>query len=100
MTHVQHVLEENLTERARWNVLTDKTARAAWRRAVELTTGGLPSWAQRKLKGIRPTFDVAGAVALYNAGGVTLREVADRYGVVPQAIGYHVRKAAAQGASV
>lgn len=92
-----HPLEDNLIERARWNTLTDTTTRAAWRRVTEAMTGSLPSWAERKKNGVQATFDVAEAVALYNAGGVTLQQVADRYGVVPQAIGYHVRKARARG---
>ena len=87
-----HILEENLIERARWNALTATTARAAWRRAVEATTGALPSWAQRRRKGLRPSFDAAAAVARYRSGGVTLKQVAQEYGVTPQAIGHHVRK--------
>ena len=95
-----HPLEHNLIERARWNALTDTTTRAAWRRVAEALTGSLPSWAERKKNGVKPTFDVAEAVALYSAGGVTMQEVADRYGVVPQAIGYHVRKTKAVEARV
>ena len=89
-----HQLEDNLTERARFNVITDDKARAAWRRAVEALTNSLPTWAERKPQGQRPTFDVAAALAMYRAGGVTLKQVADRFGVTAQAIGHHVRKAA------
>jgi hypothetical protein len=94
-----HPLESNLMERARFNTITNSSERSAWRRAVEALTGSLPSWAQRKRKGQKPTFNVAEAVAMYQAGGVTLRQVGERYGVVPEAIGHHVRKAAAREAS-
>ncbi len=91
-----HPLETNLIERARWHTLTDTSTRAAWRRVTEALTGGLPSWAERKKNGAKVSFDTAAAVAMYNAGGVTLRAVAAQFGVVPQALGYHVRKAKAQ----
>ncbi|CAN7509217.1 hypothetical protein LJR290_003447 [Variovorax sp. LjRoot290] len=90
-----HPLESNIVERARFNAITSTSERSAWRRAVEALTGSLPSWAERKPKGQKPSFDVAAAVAMYRAGGVTLREVGERYGVVPEAIGHHVRKAKA-----
>lgn len=91
-----HPLESNLVERARFHTITSTSERSAWRRAVEALTGSLPSWAQRKPKGQKPTFDVGAAVAMYLAGGVTLRQVGKRFGVVPEAIGHHVRKARAQ----
>lgn len=90
-----HPLESNLVERARFHTITSTSERSAWRRAVEALTGSLPSWAQRKPKGQKPSFDVAEAIALYRAGGVTLRQLGERYGVVPEAIGHHVRKAKA-----
>lgn len=89
-----HPLELNAAERERFLRMTDK-ARAVWRRAIEACTNGLPSWAERGQQGLRPTFDVHVAVAMYRAGGVTLKQVADRFGVTPQAIGHHVRKARA-----
>jgi hypothetical protein len=88
-----HPLENNLLERARFNATTSTSERAAWRRAVELLSGSLPTWAERKRNGLRPSFPAAEAVALYRAGGVTLKQVARHYGVTPQAIGHHVRKA-------
>ena len=94
-----HPLESNLIERARWNMLTDTTTRAAWRRVTEALTGGLPSWAERRKNGAKVSFDANAAVAMYNAGGVTLQAVADHFGVVPQAVGYHVRKAKAAEAA-
>ena len=88
-------LENNDAERARFLALSGTSERAAWRRAVEATTGNLPTWAERKRNGLRPSFDAAAAVARYRAGGVTLKEVAAQYGVTPQAIGHHARKARA-----
>jgi hypothetical protein len=87
--------EDNLIERARWNTLSDSTTRAAWRRVTEAMTGSLPTWAQRSTSGRKCSFDVAEAVALYRLGASTLQAVADNYGVTPQTIGYHVRKAEA-----
>ena len=89
---MNHILEENLIERARWNTLTATTARASWRRAVEATTGGLPTWAARQRGGVPTTFDVAAAVALYRAGGLSLRAVGERFGVTAQAVRSHVLK--------
>ena len=88
-----HPLESNLIERARFNAYVSSNERAAWRRAIELLSGSLPSWAERKRSGLRPSFPAAEAVALYRAGGLTLKQVAQQYGVTPQAIGHHVRKA-------
>ena len=88
-----HPLENNLLERARFNATTSTSERAAWRRAVELLSGGLPTWAERKRKGLRASFDVAEAVARYRAGDITMKQIAQQYGVTPQAVGHHVRKA-------
>jgi hypothetical protein len=90
-----HPLESNIVERARFHATTSTSERSAWRRTVEALTGSLPSWAERKPKGQKPTFDVAAAVAMYRNGGITLRQVGERFGVVPEAIGHHVRKARA-----
>lgn len=88
-----HILENNNAERERFERTHDKTARAAWRRAMETATDGLPSWAARKPSRNPVTFDAAAAVALYRAGGTSLRKVADLYGVAPMTLHYHVKKA-------
>jgi hypothetical protein len=49
-----HPLEENLLERAKFNTYVSSNERAAWRRAVEATTGSLPSWAARRRPGRKP----------------------------------------------
>ena len=90
-----HPFELNLLQRARFNTITSTSERSAWRRAVEALTGSLPTWAERKPKGQKPTFDVVAAVAMYNAGGVTLKEVGERFGIGAHGIGYHVLKAKA-----
>lgn len=90
-----HPLETNTAERARFERMYDKAARAAWRRAIEVATAGLPTWAQRRAPGPSAGFDVTAAVAFYRAGGVTLKQVADRFGVSAHVIGHHVRRAAA-----
>lgn len=54
INEVPHMLETSQNEREYWAMLAAKNsglARAAYRRAVEVCTGGLPTWAQRKLPG-------------------------------------------------
>ncbi|TAM34135.1 MAG: hypothetical protein EPN61_17550 [Burkholderiaceae bacterium] len=93
---MEHPLETNETERDYFlRASISSSERGAYRRALEATTGSLPSWAQRHPGGCPQTFDAAAAVALYRAGGLSLEYVGKRYGVSAQAIRYHVRKAAA-----
>ncbi|MDP9646152.1 hypothetical protein PQQ72_06790 [Paraburkholderia strydomiana] len=49
---LNHPLEYNATARAYFESLTVRASKggvAVWREAVEQLTGGLPSWARRKL---------------------------------------------------
>jgi hypothetical protein len=56
-----HQLEDNLIERARFNAYASTNERAAWRRAIEVATGSLPTWAERKRPGRKPNTGAASA---------------------------------------
>ncbi|TAN11894.1 MAG: hypothetical protein EPN34_06125 [Burkholderiaceae bacterium] len=88
-----HSLESNTAERDRFLALRNGNGRAAWRRAIEALTGGLPTWAKRKPWANTIKFDAAAAVALYRAGGTSLRKVSELYGVAPMTLHYHLKKA-------
>ena len=91
---MNHLLETNPAERDYFQ-RCGTSERAAYRRAVQACTGALPEWGQRLRGGVPATFDVAAAVALYRAGGLSLRAVGERFGVTAQAIRHHVTKAGA-----
>lgn len=88
---MNHVLETNPAERDYFQ-RCGTSERAAYRRAVQACTGGLPVWGQRLRGGVPATFDVAAAVALYRTGELSLKAVGDRFGVTAQAIRHHVVK--------
>ena len=89
-----HQLDSNAAESGYFQ-RCGSSERAAYRRAVQACTGTLPVWATRRRGGVSATFDVPAAVALYQAGGLSLKAVGERFGVTAKAIHRHVVKAAA-----
>jgi hypothetical protein len=51
---MDHILEQDAAERSYFTTCTSTNAQAAWRRAVERCTGGLPTWAKRRPAGRKP----------------------------------------------
>lgn len=90
---MNHVLDSNAAERGYFQ-RCGSSERAAYRRAAQACTGALPAWAQRQRGGVPATFDVAAAVAMYRAGGLSFKAVGERFGVTAQAVRRHVTKAA------
>lgn len=79
----------------RWNGNLDSDFRRAVHEAIHLLSPRVPQkrWPKKGEPKNRATFDHAAAVAMYAAGGVTLQDVADRYGVTRERIRQILRKA-------
>lgn len=82
---MHHPLENNAAECAWFISYKHPNGRAGYRRAVELLTGSLPTWAARKPSGEASKIDTAQALHML-ACGMTQKQVAGLFGVTADAV--------------